>query len=494
MILGLLVSLGAAMATANPAPATFALIIGVNDSLDASLPPLEYADDDAARYLDLFRALGARTYLASRLDENTRRLHPQAAAEALLPRRAALERTVRTIAEDVTQAHARGVRAQLYVVYAGHGNVRDSSPSFTLEDGRLTGGELLGWIARAGADESHLIVDACHAYLLAFQRGPGGARRSLQGFVALEAAARAGNVGYLLASSVSGESHEWAGFEAGVFSHEVRSGLYGAADADGDARVSYAEIAAFVARANEGIASERFRPQLLARPPRDGDVLLDLRQRRGRALRLEGPEAAAHYLIEDANGVRMLDFHGSGRRAIELVRPAVRAPIYLRRVSDGSERLVPPSEVPLRLDGLPLEEPRSRSRGAAHHAFSQVFALAFDEDSVARFRARAAQAEIELAAEQAREQAAHRASRTRRILGITALATGLVAALAGAGALVSAHRLHDGTVKLPGHREVVERNRSIERRNAAGAGLLVGAGVAALAGASLLLWPPLARW
>ena len=44
-------------------PATFALIIGSNVSVDAELPPLKYADDDAALYLDLFRLLGARTYL-----------------------------------------------------------------------------------------------------------------------------------------------------------------------------------------------------------------------------------------------------------------------------------------------------------------------------------------------------------------------------------------------------------------------------------------------
>ena len=67
---------------APPSKATFALIVGANQSVD-NLTPLKYADDDAARYLDLFRLLGARTYLLSRLDDNTRRLHPQAAARCL---------------------------------------------------------------------------------------------------------------------------------------------------------------------------------------------------------------------------------------------------------------------------------------------------------------------------------------------------------------------------------------------------------------------------
>ena len=83
---------------------------------------------------------------------------------------------------------------------------------------------------------------------------------------------------------MTGESHEWAGFEAGVFSHEVRSGLFGAADADGDGRVTYAEIAAFVRRANEAIPADRFRPQVLARPPQGDGMLVDLRAHRDQGI------------------------------------------------------------------------------------------------------------------------------------------------------------------------------------------------------------------
>src|ERR1041384_4037494 len=68
--------------------ATFALIIGSNQSVDTNLAPLRYADDDAARYLDLFRLLGARTYLLTRLDDNTKRLDTQAAGEASDPKKA----------------------------------------------------------------------------------------------------------------------------------------------------------------------------------------------------------------------------------------------------------------------------------------------------------------------------------------------------------------------------------------------------------------------
>src|SRR5262249_1200161 len=68
----------AAPAVAAPArPATFALIIGVNHSVDRDADPLRYADDDAAQYFELFRSLGARTYLLTDLDDGDRKLYPQ---------------------------------------------------------------------------------------------------------------------------------------------------------------------------------------------------------------------------------------------------------------------------------------------------------------------------------------------------------------------------------------------------------------------------------
>jgi hypothetical protein len=123
--------------------ATFALIIGANKSVDENLAPLKYADDDAARYFDLFRLLGARTYLLSRLDENTQRLHPQTAAETDEPKRAAFDRAAADLARDVAQASARGLSTVVYIVYAGHGDVKNGQGYITLEDarvGRLRGG------------------------------------------------------------------------------------------------------------------------------------------------------------------------------------------------------------------------------------------------------------------------------------------------------------------------------------------------------------------
>jgi hypothetical protein len=475
---------------AAPPRALFALIIGVNASPAPDVAPLRYADDDAARYLDLFRALGARTTVLSRLDDNTRRLHPQAAAEAVLPRRAELTQAVDALARDISQARARGVRSTLYVVYAGHGDVGSTGWYLTLEDARLTGGELVaGVVERAGADQSHVIIDACQAYLLAWPRGPGGTRRPLNGFVALEAAARAGRVGYLLSSSASGESHEWAGFEAGVFSHEVRSGLYGAADANADGRVTYAEIGAFVARANEAIVNERFRSQVIARAPGDGDLLVDLRSRASHQLRLDGRAGAAHYLLEDDRGVRLLDFHGTATTSVHLLRPPGEGPLYLRRVADGLERTVPRIDAVVKMESLPAVPTRAQTRGAAHHAFSQLFTLAFDEAVVTTWSQHAAERPAELEAGESARASADTTEQRRRTVGLAGVGVGLAAGLAATAFELSALALHSGAPPGESRAQAIARNDQIDSRNHVALGLAVGAVGAAAAGALLLLWP-----
>ena len=480
----------AAAPSGEPPRATFALIVGVNASPAPDVAPLHYADDDAARYLDLFRALRARTYVLARLDANTRALHPQAAAEALAPRRAELRAAVDSLARDIAQARARGVQSAVYVVYAGHGEVRNGSWYLTLEDARLADSEWMTEVVdRLGADHSHVIIDACHADLIAQARGPGGARRTLSGFVERDAASRAGRIGFLLSSSDSGESHEWAGFEAGVFSHEVRSGLYGAADADGDGIVTYREIAAFVARANEAIVNQRYRPRVVARAPRSGDVLLDLRPQRGIGLKLAGGAGAAHHLLEDAQGVRLLDFHGSVTTPINLVKPPGQGPLYLRRVSDGVEWLVPRVDGVVELDRLAPTPARAHPRGAAHEAFGRIFTLAFDEQAVAAWTRSEAdvQAAIDRSARARDNDAQH--TRLRRVVGWGAIGVAAAAAASAIAVEVSAQRLSAAAPEGESHLQAIARNERIDSRNHAALGLAVGAVGVAATGALLLLWP-----
>jgi hypothetical protein len=489
----LLALLASGVAGAAPTPpaapaasrtASFALIIGVNRGHEPDQPVLRYADDDAARYLDLFRLVGARTYLLARLDDNTRRLHPQAAAEALDPKLAELSTTVKRLSEDIALARSRGVEAVAYVVYAGHGNVRNGEGYVSLEDGPLTAPMLSDQVVGAlGADRVHLIVDACYSYFLAYSRGPGGQRRPLpEGFTRAVGLAQADNVGLLLSTSSARESHEWEAFQAGVFNHEVRSGLFGAADADGDGQVSYREIAAFVERANAAIPNDRFRPQVHARPPKGSEQLVDLRPGLERRLEVEGSRGA-HYVLEDANGVRLAEFHNAPGQSLRLLRPPPRGPVYLWRVGDSTEFPLPSAPDVVSLESLSAEPVRVASRGAAHAAFQHIFTLPFSQESVTGFQFPPAMP-LPPPAPDARGP-----WDARRPLGWSALALGTASAGAGLWATLKANDLRDGITPDVPQREAAARNSRIRGLNTR-SGLLYGLGGAAvLGGTLLLLWP-----
>lgn len=496
--LAVLLALVGALAHAQPPPgeppprgeaprvASFALILGVNRSYDPAQQPLRFADDDAARYLDLFRLLGARTYLLARLDENTRRLHPQAAAESLEPTLPTLRAQVRQLTHDIAQARARGVAAELYVVYAGHGALRDGVGTVSLEDGPLTGAELARDVVEpAGASRVHVIVDACDSYYLAYARGPGGQRRALSGFAVLPGLAGAANVGLLLSTSSARESHEWEGVQAGIFHHEVRSALMGAADADHDGRVSYREVAAFVEQANAAIPNERFRPQVHARPPAGGDVLLDLRPGLDRRLEVDGA-LGGHYQLEDGNGVRLAEFHSAPGQPVHLVRPGPTSTHFLRRVGEHEQEFrLPAGDGAVELSALTPRPPQVAWRGAAHEAFTRLFTLPFGPDEVANMTLPPP------APLRPRMPPATPAVASRDGLfegGVAALVVGGAAFVGLVGTFVHAQGLANELPAGASQARVAEQNARIHADNTA---MLVfggvGLGASALGGA-LLLW------
>lgn len=458
--------------------ATFAIVIGSNASVDANLAPLHYADDDAARYLDLFRLLGARTYLLTRLDENTRRLHPQAAAEATDPTKASYESALAQLAADVTKASQRGLETTVYFVYAGHGNVQNGLGYITLEDLRITGPDLAGAFAKVPATRIHVIVDACASYFLAYSRGPGGERRPIEGIGLRPALAGDARIGLLLSTSSARESHEWDAFQSGVFSHEVRSGLYGAADADNDGQVSYREIAAFVQRANAAIPNDRFRPNLHARAPESGGLLVDLRKARGRRVEIDGKHAGRWY-FEDARGVRIADVHNAEGQSVSLLRPSPSGRTYLHRVEDDTELLVEGAPDAVTVADLTPAVARVAARGGAHESFGSLFALPFDAQVVAAY-------------EGVEEGPPPSASPPRRptwrtVTGIAALGTG-AAALGTAIALTVTsldQRADGGRTQV----EIADVNESVKAKQTAAGVLYAVSGVAVAGGLAALLWP-----
>jgi hypothetical protein len=486
---GLLLSNGIALAEPVDArqPRLFALLIGANRAVDPELPPLRYADDDAARYLELFDTLGAESVVLADLDDNTRRLHPRAAAVARPPTLASLAAALDDLALAMAEARGAGGQTVLYVAFAGHGRALAGRGQLALRDGWISGETLArDVIGRLEPDVGHILVDACDSLLLAYQRGPGGNRRPERGFTA-GPLARLENVGLLLSSTSTRESHEWEAFQSGVFSHEVRSGLYGAADADGDGAVDYREIAAFVDRANESIPNERFRPHVLARAPAGRrDVLVDLGRGVAGWLEIE-PALHGHYVLDDELGVRTAELHSSPMQAVRLRLPASMRLAYLRRLgSDREYEIRPPRSGSVRLAALTSAMPRVAARGAASAAFGRIFELAFDVGVVERLDRGAPPPDLLGAGEPPRPEPR---GGWRGPVGWSAIAVGTGLAGGSLAALLSARSIAPDREGDLDQREVVEINRRIGARNRLATRLGLAAAGAAITGAVLLLWP-----
>ncbi len=330
---------------APPPDVRFALVIGHNQSDDPDLAPLRYADDDAIRHHELLSAVTEQALLLTSPDEETALLLPDLAALApRVPTRDNVLAALQTLRARMHQARLAGARPILYFVYSGHGNYDAEGRGYVhLADGRFSTRDLFAHVLEpTRADPVILVIDACNAALLVNGRGrpaslperrpAGRSRLDLADFP---------NVGVVLASSQLGETHEWGRYLAGVFSHEVRSGLLGAADLDDDQKIGFAELAAFVASANARVTNPTVRITPYVRPPLTDPnlALVDLAAARVRArLRVDATVAGkAHVLDQDL--VRYADFHRTPDAPpfwLALTRPG-----QLVLVADDGEWVVP---------------------------------------------------------------------------------------------------------------------------------------------------------
>jgi hypothetical protein len=160
--------------------------------------------------------------------------------------------------------------------------------------------------------------------------------------MALGFAARHPEVGLFLSTNSDEEVFEWSELESGVFSHEVRSGLTGAADVNLDGTVTYAELAGFVAHANRGIVRENLRPQLYFNGPR-GDQhasLFSTRGLQGRRVKL-GREQARIWLRGET-GERLADLHKEAGE-LSLTLPEGEQALSLFVQTPSTEQGAPPN-------------------------------------------------------------------------------------------------------------------------------------------------------
>jgi hypothetical protein len=486
-----------AVADGAPAPARpsspvkrFVLAVGSNRPPRPGLVTLRYADDDAVRWTVLFRTFGAEVELLTDLDAESERLYGADAPRRHSATHAEVMRAMGRLRGQIERARAEGVRTAFYFIYAGHGDEEDGEGFVGLADGRLRRREIEEEIlAVSGADTNHVIVDACRSYYIAYDRGAGGTRRRWpEPYFNTGTAARFRNTGFVLASSSGGATHEWEEFQAGIFSHEVRSGLLGGADANGDGKITYAELAAFVRVANQAVRNDRYRPEILARAPSNGDdVLLDVRDAVAGRVRF-GAGLAGRQVLEDGLGVRWADVHPGPLQNLTLAVPAEPwgdHALFVESLANNTEyRVTEGADV-----DLALEKPQPRSllaRGALHEAFALLFALPFDVTALT------ASPEPDLTVDSSRgadlrPERPFWTHNQRRTAGLATGAAGIAAMAAAGGLAWSAVGLHQDAENANGAQRAA-LNNEIAGRNAWITGTLVGGALLTAAGSALLLW------
>jgi hypothetical protein len=340
----------------SPPPFRAAVVVGVNEAFDDSQADLRYADDDAARYAELLAGQVEHLELLTVLDAESQELFPEAARQARLPDAAGLDAALTRLRALADGARALGRRAELYFVYVGHGRVRGGEGEVRLLGGALSRTHLTeAVLADRHFDRKHLMVDACSAYLLVNARGESDAEvdAAFERFLEGQTLDRFPDVGAVLATSGAGPTHEWSRYQGGVFSHELRSALTGAADADDDGKVGYGEVEAFLAAANLEVPALKGRPKVFVRAPRieRAAALVELDAQLP-ALELPA-ELAGHYVLEDARGLRYAELHKEAGFVMALRLQPERA--YALLSGDGAELLRIPEPAGRTRLRLPLE-------------------------------------------------------------------------------------------------------------------------------------------
>jgi hypothetical protein len=312
-----------------------------------------------------------------------------------VPERAAIFERLRELNTIMAADVARGDEPELFFVYAGHGDVDATGQGYVnLHDAKLTRADLYREIiAPSKARFVHVIVDACKSYFMVNARGskhwvddrvdPANDKSDAQvkAFLEEEQLERYPRAGVIVATSGDQETHEWSRYQGGILSHELRSALSGAADVNGDGRVEYSELRAFLAAANARVKHPEARVEVFSRPPAldRHRALVNLRaaQPDGRAARFLhfASGLAGRFNIEDDRGVRYADLNKEAGAAFDVVVSGRRS-YFVRRSHD----LVDESEeVEVRSPGLRhveiaglLWKPRAiASRGSLDDSFRQ---------------------------------------------------------------------------------------------------------------------------
>jgi hypothetical protein len=312
---------GEARADAPKPRSVFALIVTNNHSSELGRPDLHYADDDGVKYAEVFRMLAPEknVQLLTELDRDTELLVPLLRGKTRSPTRAEVTATAAKIGRAADEALRRGEEVDFYFVFAGHGDVDHGKGFLELRDARFTSDDLEAMLKAIPSTRAHVILDSCNSFFVLNARKPGGRHVAIPAEAVRSLTDRLPNVGAFLSTSSEADVFEWSELQSGIFSHAVRSGLMGGADANHDGVISYDELGAFLFVATSKVKNPLYRPKVFSSGPRGrGDEPI-FQLAKAAATRVELDTAARVRLtVRDAEDLPWIDVHKEEGARVEL--------------------------------------------------------------------------------------------------------------------------------------------------------------------------------
>ena len=371
------------LADTTPDAPIYAIVVANNVGLDGE-SPLSFADNDGAKYVQLLQAAGAHVQLLTVLDERTKNIFPAAASMAVLPTgknlNDAIDRTFRLIQRDA----AAGRETHFVFMYSGHGGVGPNQEGYiSLLRERFYRRDLFHRVlAPSPATYNHLVFDACNAYYFVKKRGEqvtaeGDNTEAMKRFLSAEDLRQYPNTGVILATSSESETHEWSVWEAGVFSHELRSAVLGSADIDGDGEVTYREAASCVEAANAAVDQPKARLRVFYQAPAiNGAVpLMGIQSIDAKAVLHFPASFGGKYHVEDSNGIRVVDLNYSTEQPVRIALLGS-APFFIR--TQNREAVLASGETIGDIGVMTFSQKEMNSRGSVAESFRRhLFTIPF---------------------------------------------------------------------------------------------------------------------
>ncbi len=352
----------------------YAIVVANNQSLDEDTTPLRFADDDAAKYYEMLIAAGVSTKLLTVLDSDAQMRYSSAQKATHIPTKDNLLKTLRAVFELINEDNKAGFSTSFMFIYSGHGNIGSNREGYiNLTDAKFYRSELYKHvISESPASFNHIILDACHAYYMVNKRGKsdktGDYSSQVRSFLSTEELSRYPNTGVILAASSESETHEWGKWESGIFSHELRSAMLGAADINLDGLITYDEAAACVEAANSSIEIPKARLKVFYHPPAMNidTPLMDLSSFGTSKKITVSANMAGKYYVEDSRGIRIADFNFTSEQPVTLVLPG-NEPFFLR--SEESEAEISGELIEIDASSLQFRDVSTSHRGSIDQSF-----------------------------------------------------------------------------------------------------------------------------